>query len=349
MLLITKAITLRGASGAAHTTLDAQRRGRVIWCLEPVELRGLTIRGGRALPGAPGGGVRMNHGLATQCVITDNECVSPTIITNGGGISISNARIEDCQIVGNRMARGGRGGGAGLFGSRMLRCTVRGNTADDGSMGGGATSNGSLIQDSAFEANSIEGLGLAWGGALYSTNDSIVGCVFTRNVLRPLDNLGAAIYGTPKLVSQCTFIANEAPGTRSQGASVYSTTITTRVERSTFVHNSSGVFNAVVRNCIIAWCSNGPPCAGIVDVACTNVWANARGQDSCQGGDDSGNMSVDPQFCGVQPEVSGNVLLQSDSPCALAPCGRIGARDVGCNEVGVQPSQWSTMKRRYGR
>jgi hypothetical protein len=346
MVLVGKRITLRSSTGAAQTTLDAQGRGRPLWCYEPTVVSGLTIRGGRSLPGAFGGGVRMNRGQIRHCVITDNECASAT---NGGGISITNGRVEDCEIVGNRIAPQGRGGGAALFTSHMLRCTVRDNSAGDGGRGGGAAGEESLFQDSRFDNNRIDGLSYGWGGALHSTRDSIVGCVFTRNELRPLDNLGGAIYGTPRLVSGCTFIANEAPGAVSQGAAVYSTTFTTRVEYSTFVGNSSGVFNAVVRNCIITGCTNGPPCAGIIDVACTNAWGNLRGQDSCRGADDGGNMSVDPQFCGVQPEQSGNVDLQSDSPCALAPCGRIGARDVGCNEVGVQPALWSDVKRRYGR
>jgi parallel beta-helix repeat protein len=62
----------------------------------------------------------------------------------------------------------------------------------------------------------------------------------------------------------------------------------------------------------------------------------------------NGNISIDPQFCGV-PD-SGNYLLQADSPCAPGnhpdgyDCGQIGARGVGCGNTPVSKATWGSFK-----
>jgi hypothetical protein len=67
----------------------------------------------------------------------------------------------------------------------------------------------------------------------------------------------------------------------------------------------------------------------------------------------NGNISADPQFCGVDPAQSGNFFLQSDSPCAPGnhpdgyACGQIGVRPVGCEDVSVQRSSWGAIKAIY--
>lgn len=63
-----------------------------------------------------------------------------------------------------------------------------------------------------------------------------------------------------------------------------------------------------------------------------------------------GNISVDPQFCGVDPEASGNFLLQSDSPCAPGNhptgylCGLIGKFPVGCSATLTEEQSWGKIK-----
>ena len=62
----------------------------------------------------------------------------------------------------------------------------------------------------------------------------------------------------------------------------------------------------------------------------------------------NGNISVDPQFCGI-PD-SGNYLLQTDSPCAPGnhpdgyDCGQIGAKGVGCGNTPVSTATWGSLK-----
>jgi hypothetical protein len=65
----------------------------------------------------------------------------------------------------------------------------------------------------------------------------------------------------------------------------------------------------------------------------------------------NGNISMDPEYCGVDD--SGNYFLQSDSPCAPGnhpdgrDCGLIGAKPVNCEKVGVERSTWGSIKNRF--
>lgn len=67
----------------------------------------------------------------------------------------------------------------------------------------------------------------------------------------------------------------------------------------------------------------------------------------------NGNISVDPQFCGVAG--SGNYALQSDSPCAPEnhpdgyQCEGIGAFSVGCATVSTKTATWGAIKAMYRR
>jgi hypothetical protein len=65
----------------------------------------------------------------------------------------------------------------------------------------------------------------------------------------------------------------------------------------------------------------------------------------------NGNISVDPEFCGIDD--SGNYFLQSDSPCAPGnhpdgyDCGLTGARPVNCGTVGAERRSWGSIKAKY--
>ena len=65
----------------------------------------------------------------------------------------------------------------------------------------------------------------------------------------------------------------------------------------------------------------------------------------------SGNIALDPEFCGIDD--SGNYFLQSDSPCAPGnhpngyDCGLIGALPVNCGKVDVEKKSWGTIKSLY--
>jgi hypothetical protein len=109
-----------------------------------------------------------------------------------------------------------------------------------------------------------------------------------------------------------------------------------------------------IRNNLIVGNKYGIDLSGGVagDVSCNDVFGNSVA-NYLQGTDPTGtngNVSVDPQFCAVDPSGSGNFLLQSDSPCSPGhhpngtSCGLIGAYPVGCGAVSVKPATWGTIK-----
>jgi hypothetical protein len=65
----------------------------------------------------------------------------------------------------------------------------------------------------------------------------------------------------------------------------------------------------------------------------------------------NGNISIDPEFCGIDD--SGNYFLQSDSPCAPGnhpdgyDCGLIGAFPVNCGKVPARQNTWGSLKEMY--
>jgi hypothetical protein len=67
----------------------------------------------------------------------------------------------------------------------------------------------------------------------------------------------------------------------------------------------------------------------------------------------NGNISLDPQFCGIPG--TRNYSLQADSPCATgnhpagSDCGGIGALGVGCGAVSVKAVTWGAVKSFYGQ
>jgi hypothetical protein len=65
----------------------------------------------------------------------------------------------------------------------------------------------------------------------------------------------------------------------------------------------------------------------------------------------NGNISVDPEFCGVDD--SGNYFLQADSPCLPGnhpdgmSCGLIGAFPRNCDLVPTRETSWGQLKSLY--
>ena len=112
-----------------------------------------------------------------------------------------------------------------------------------------------------------------------------------------------------------------------------------------------------IRNNLIVGNKHGIDLSGGVagQVSCNDVFDNSIANYT-QGTDPTGtngNISVDPQFCAVDPTGSGNFLLQSDSPCTPghhpdgASCGIIGAYPVGCGETSVKRVTWGAIKSIY--
>jgi len=109
----------------------------------------------------------------------------------------------------------------------------------------------------------------------------------------------------------------------------------------------------IVRNNIIVGGSVGIRCPSLPVISCNNVFGctKAAYQLCPDQTGINGNISVEPQFCGIK--FSGNYYLQSDSPCAPGnhpdgyDCGLIGALPVNCGKVDVEKKSWGTIKSLY--
>ncbi len=84
---------------------------------------------------------------------------------------------------------------------------------------------------------------------------------------------------------------------------------------------------------------------------CNDVFGNGTNYIMDPGAT-NGNISLDPLFCGANPELSGNYYLQGASPCAPGnrpdgcSCEVIGRSPVKC-EVSVQKRSWGSIKEMY--
>jgi hypothetical protein len=86
-----------------------------------------------------------------------------------------------------------------------------------------------------------------------------------------------------------------------------------------------------------------------VQLDCNDVWSNApanyAGIPDHTGW--SGNISDDPLFCNLPAR---DFTIDETSPCAAANspagCGLIGALEVGCGVIAVEPATWGQIKAR---
>jgi hypothetical protein len=118
------------------------------------------------------------------------------------------------------------------------------------------------------------------------------------------------------------------------------------------------VTNCSIRNSIICGSGNyGIYGFGInIGLLCNDVFNNGVNYDIMDLPDPTGlggNISVDPQFCSIDPVAYNNYFLQSDSPCAPGnhpqgyACGLIGCKPVGCGTTGSQKTNWSKVKQLF--
>ncbi len=177
----------------------------------------------------------------------------------------------------------------------------------------------------------------AWRGGgvkLIETDLLATDCVFYRN---HADSDGGAIYSGPKgdfTLVRCTFSENDA----ASGAVIH----------------CESTSQQELDCCIVSYSEEGAAIwkdgQGTITLGCCNLFGNAGGDWTGAVAEQRylrGNFSVDPQFCGVLG--SGNLYLQSDSPCAPAAndCGLVGALPVGCQATATAELSWSAVKALY--
>jgi predicted outer membrane repeat protein len=239
-----KTITVRSASGAAVTTIDATGKNLPAVTVGPgsaagTKLEGFTIRGGSAFSGfGYGGGVFANAStlLVEDCVLRDNAADSGggaaaaqladvtyegcTIRgnhadVNGGGVYVNNATVTltECTLTGNDASQGG-GLNVNFQGDATLTdCRITKNTAVN-SAGGvlviGSTASATLTACS-IEENTAPGAG---GAGVNGASASFFGCDFLNNLATfagPVSGGGLQAQGAGTLlVAACDFTGNRA-------------------------------------------------------------------------------------------------------------------------------------------
>ena len=259
----------------------------------------------------------------------DPDCV--TIDASGSASILSLAMQNGASITGITF-RGATAGAVSLLRSSNFvdDCVFRDN-------GGGLGCEDGYVTDCVFSGNGIY-------DALYLTG-GVSRCLFEHNQTAVTAGPG---YTT---VSHCTFHDNSyfslwADGQRDAIARVSFQWCTVYHEWGLFADQWSQV---VVEHCILDHGQKAFTCWENSEyiVACTDSHGNtAPNWPPCvaQYEHTNGNLSVPPMFC--DPD-HGDFTLNADSPCApphAGDCWYMGAEEVGCGAVGVEPHSWGRLK-----
>lgn len=337
-----KQITVRGATGdPVDCVIDCQggeneiHRGFIFQTGETAasRLESLTITGGYLdsedfLLGA-GGGILVLSGSSPTL---SNLILRANRAQSGGGVFLydSEADIMDCQFLDNQAPWGGGGGVDAFYWNPrepISDCLFQGNSTHQAGGGVACSSSELVFERCQFLDNTVNEFGGAFFCHLY-TDCEFVDCTFARNsVIWPEygDGGGLSLWGGTCSLFRCTIVANESGG---DGSSLYFET----------------PIVLEITNCIIAQ-GDGTAVSGWtggdVTVACTDIFGNAGGDWTgpiAGFAGVSGNLNVDPQFCGdVNPDEP--YSLQEDSPCRPSsyPCSQMGAWGIGCSSTSTAP------------
>ena len=297
---------------------------------------------------ADGGVICYNNASPT---LTRLACVD-NVAKQGGGLAIeenSSPWVIDCEIRANQAPSG-----AGIFirngsDAYLSGCTISDNVLNaDFGQGGGlfiGDSSPTLINCDII-GNSARGNG---AGVAYQlgAGGSMIACRITDNTLHwnytygagvEIDSPDPLIYGCIIANNLCLSASTDAPGVHCLFSPAPTLRNCTIADNESVSGGLAGGVMAqwgsapVIEACIIANNVNGAGlyCDGASPVvSCTDIYGNDGGDAIC-GVDDGGNISLDPQFCGVD-----NYLLQIGSPCASVCGGRIGAKPASCDYTGV--------------
>ncbi len=329
-------------------------------------LTALTLSAGATVINVPADQPTIQAGIDTaldgdSVIIACGTYFEYDINMKSGVTLISETGLADCVTI-NAQQQGKVFFCQDLSAStRIAGVTITGGQATLG--GGGMYCNNAFheIDNCLFVGNQAN-----TGAGLHSTNSSdltITNCSFDGNVA---NSTGGGIWVTQyctTTLTNCTFTRNEA--VQAGGLGSHSLSFA-NLSNCTFMDNSGsfqggGIWtwyaNVTVDNCIIAGSTAGEAFflgGTTLSISCTDIHGNAGGDwigDIAAMVDIDGNFSADPQFCGITG--SGNIYLQSDSPCAPgnhpvgAACDLIGAMPVICAGTATDAITWSRLKSLY--
>jgi hypothetical protein len=332
-----------------------------------------VIRNNRAVGGtALVGGMYCASAIIEGCEFLNNRAGLGGSDGAGGGLYCGAAQIRDCVFRGNATSGDGASGGGGVAASGAVatNCHFESNSVSGFRLASAAAAGGLVAaMNCTFVRNEVHAFnGTARGGAVSSIGTQFSDCRFLEN--RAIGHVAAVAYGGAvysfggSSFIRCVFLGNhayrEGPDGPGVGAAINSEGSDT-VEQCTVLGGFGGTPDGVggihlrggtVRATIVAFTSAGFACSGGATWMCSALFGNANGNTFC-GVDGGGNFVADPEFCAEDPISSGNVHIQTDSPCAPgnhpqgASCGLIGAGTVACGSVSIEHRSWSGIKSLY--
>lgn len=251
----------------------------------------------------------------------------------GAGIAmnLSQGTVLDCVLADNHSERDG--GGISIVDSQatIRRCTFRNNNAGV-----------SFFLDGG-------------GVFCYRSTMRLEDCVILDNLAHEGGGIAVA-NSSSAIVRRCVVARNEATSDGLAGGGYAMAASTATIENNTFVNNVTLFSSACVffvssavsfqRNIIANSTGMGLSCQNNT-ATCNDVWNSANTNYSGCPAHPS-NLSADPLFCNL---AALDLRLDQASPCAPANspagCGLIGALDVGCGPVAVEPTTWGRIKARF--
>ena len=233
-LEILKPLTV-DASALSSLTIDAQGCSRVFYLdADNIELKGLTITGGKVDSYGSGGGVyARGKSSISNCTITNNHAYYGGGVNAYGG-SLTEVALTNCTISGNTAS----GSGGGVYGGTLTDCTIGNNTASGS--GGGVYSNGGTLTNCTISGNTTSGS----GGGVYG--GTLTNCTISGNTAS--NDGGGVCYGT---LTNCTISNNTA--SNDGGGVYYGTLMNCTISDNTASNDGGGVFvsGGALTNCAI--------------------------------------------------------------------------------------------------
>lgn len=328
-LTVPPSVTLTGMGHSpSDVVIDGQQRGRIMLC-ESLDattvIQNITFTNGRA----------EGSSVYDQC---------------GGAILLNNStiRLINCDFINNSASSHGGALRCSHASPHIIYCRFTGNTASNG--GGGAIDcsydSSPLLQSCFLKMNEAN-----WGGALSCRGNSspvVYDTSFDRNIATGNLGYGGAVMADHEAFpnfEKCSFYGNSA---RYGGALACFENSTTNLQSSTLMGNISTVLGAglvcsdsypVIENSIIAFQEGSSvACGGSARPTfyCTNIFGNEMGDWSGVIADQinsENNISLDPLFCNLNPDLDFQFYLQDESPCTEenSSCSAMGAWPEGCS------------------
>jgi hypothetical protein len=168
-----------------------------------IELRGVTVRGGRAVDDTHGGGI-----LCPGATLTIEDCIieSNAASSGGGGIYGGVVHMTDCIVRFNYLLLPTRrGAGVVAQSGSFTRCTFAYNVTATAGSCGGLWVNNAIVESCNFHDN----IGDEDAGAIGGSNLTVANCTFDRN-LSGYDGGAIVMWGGVNSVRNCAFTENHA-------------------------------------------------------------------------------------------------------------------------------------------